>query len=138
MKRIISFINKKVNPDMKKNDEDYIVVEDEKPKPQLLIMTFQVQAYEEIKRVISFLRKGRIIALIDLKPLREKNVVDLKMTVNKLKTVCAEVGADLASLGGDWIVVAPDAVEIERPKLPTPPEPEFGQQLDDDYHVEFY
>lgn len=111
-------------------DDEFLEMEESKPEPKVTVKTYQLESFEDAKRVISDLRLGNVVALVDMKPLREKDVIDLKRSITKLKNVCAEFGADIASLGGDWIVVAPGFAEIYKPKanepevvdMPPPPE----------------
>lgn len=106
--------------------EDFIEMEHLKQNPKVSIRTMQLTCFDDTKKVAAVLREGRTIMLLDVSPLKEKDVIDLKRSVNKLKNVSAELGAEIAGLGGDWIVLAPGFAEIYRPK-PIPQAPEMSE-----------
>ena len=89
-----------------------------------MVRSFVRSEFEDVKAVIKALRTGRYIVLIDLKPIRENDVVDLRRAVNKLKAVNAEIAGDIAGLSGDWIVITPHPITIEKPKSVVPQERE--------------
>ena len=136
MKKVFSWVKKQMSDTNVGVEPEYIEMDEQKPTPKVLVRTFQLQSFDDVKKVISIMREGRTIALIDMGPLREKDVIDLKRSINKLKQVCMEIGADIASLGGDWIIVAPSFAEIYKPQVPKPPE--MPKETPEDYHVEFY
>ncbi|MBU4242289.1 MAG: cell division protein SepF [Nanoarchaeota archaeon] len=127
MKKFLSWIKNKASAP---GQDEFLEMEEMRPAAKVTVKTYQLESFEDAKRVISDLRVGNIIGLVDMKPLREKDVIDLKRSIIKLKNVCAEFGADIASLGGDWIVIAPGFAEIYKPKanapevidMPPPPE----------------
>jgi SepF-like predicted cell division protein (DUF552 family) len=136
MKKVVSWVKKQISEE--EAEPEYIEMEEDKPKPKVLVRTFQLKSYDDVKRVLAALREGKTIALIDMGPLREKDVIDLKRSITKLKNVCAELGANIASLGGDWIIVAPGFAEIYKPQVPTPSDMPEPKPSEEDYHVEFY
>ena len=96
--------------------EEYVQVDHPgKDKSAFLIRSFTLNDFEDTKEVIKVLRTGRFIALIDLKPLKENDVVDLRRAVNKLKGVNEEISGDIAGLSGDWLVMTPHPITIEKP-----------------------
>ena len=82
----------------------------------------QLTCFDDTKKIAAVLREGRTIMLLDVSPLKEKDVIDLKRSVNKLKNVSAEMGSEIAGLSGDWIVLAPGFAEIYRTKPVAPKE----------------
>jgi len=107
---------------------EFIEVEHARPEPKVMIRTFQLYSFDDTKTILAAMREGRTVILVDLGPLREKDVVDLKRAVNKLRNACMELGADIASLGGDWIIIAPGFAEIYRPQLAPPQAPQEQPQ----------
>lgn len=103
--------------------EDFVPVEQDRPSAKVLVKTFQLQSFDDTKTVLATLREGNVISLVDMGPLREKDVIDLKRSISKLKNACAELGADIASLGGDWIIVTPGFAEIYKPQMAAPQAP---------------
>lgn len=122
MKRIVNWVKTRVNAP--EAADEFVELDHIKPEPKVKVRTFQLACFDDTKKIVSVMREGRTIMLIDVAQLREKDVIDLKRSVNKLKGASAELGAEIAGLGGDWIVIAPSFAEIYRPK-PLPKEPEL-------------
>ena len=56
------------------------------------------------------------MGLINIKPLKNKDLVELKRAINKLKKTCDAVGGDIAGFGDDYLVVTPSFASIYRTK----------------------
>ncbi|MBU2589455.1 MAG: hypothetical protein KKB39_01695, partial [Nanoarchaeota archaeon] len=91
MKKFLSWIKNKASAP---GQDEFLEMEEMRPAAKVTVKTYQLESFEDAKRVISDLRVGNIIGLVDMKPLREKDVIDLKRSIIKLKNVCAEFGAD--------------------------------------------
>jgi len=97
--------------------EDYVMLEGRKYSQKLQVKTFALTEFEDIKKISKCVREGQSVVLLDLKPLKEKDIIDLKRSVNKLKAVTQEVQGDIAGLAGDWIVMTPGGIDVERQVL---------------------
>jgi SepF-like predicted cell division protein (DUF552 family) len=62
------------------------------------------------------LREGSTIALINIRPLKEKDLVELKRAINKLKKTCDAIAGDIAGFGEDYIVATPEFASVFRSK----------------------
>ncbi|MEM4336483.1 MAG: cell division protein SepF [Candidatus Woesearchaeota archaeon] len=94
---------------------DYVeVLPQDSKKSKILIRPFILEDFEDIKPVIDSLREGYTIALVNIRPLRDRDLVELKRAINKLKKTCDAVEADIAGFGEDWIAVAPSFASIYR------------------------
>lgn len=97
--------------------EEYVALESKKYGQKLQVRTFSLTEFDDIKRIGKCVREGQSVVLVDLKPLKEKDIIDLKRSVNKLKAVSQEVQGDIAGLSGDWIVMTPGGITVERQVL---------------------
>jgi SepF-like predicted cell division protein (DUF552 family) len=113
-----------INIEDEEEVEEYLEIEPVKDKAAFMVRSFILREFEDVKAVIKALRTGRYIVLVDLKPLRENDVIDLRRAVNKLKAVNAEIAGDIAGLSGDWIVITPHPIKIDKPKPVLPQERE--------------
>ncbi len=98
-------------------DEDYVEIDtdvDKGPKARILVRPFFIEDFADIKPVLDALREGTTIALINIKPLKDKDIIELKRAVNKLKKTCDAIEGDIAGFGEDWIVVTPSFAQIYR------------------------
>lgn len=97
--------------------EDYVALESRKYDHKLQVRTFALTEFEDVKKISKCVREGQSVVLVDLKPLKEKDIIDLKRSVNKLKALTQEVQGDIAGLSGDWVVMTPGGISVERQTL---------------------
>ena len=89
-------------------------------KSKITIRPFIIEDFADIKHPIDALREGYTIALLNIRPLKEKDIVELKRAVNKLKKTCDAIEGDIAGFGDDWLVVTPSFANIYRESVPAP------------------
>lgn len=83
-------------------------------KNKVIVRSFVIEDFADIKSVLDALRDGYTIALVNVKPIREKDVIELKRVVAKLKKTCEAIEGDIAGFGEDWVVVTPSFAQIYR------------------------
>lgn len=81
---------------------------------KILVKTFTVEDFQDVKPILDAVREGYSIALVNIRPIREKDVIELKRTVNKLKKTVEAIDGDIAGFGDDWIVVTPQFAKVYR------------------------
>jgi SepF-like predicted cell division protein (DUF552 family) len=96
--------------------EDYVHVtpDQEDGRAKIVVRPFMLEDFEDIKPVIDSLREGYTIALINIRPLRDRDLIELKRAINKLKKTCDAVEGDIAGFGEDWVAVVPSFASIYR------------------------
>jgi SepF-like predicted cell division protein (DUF552 family) len=97
--------------------EDYIEVDTRRdigPKAKILVRPFVIEEFSDIKPALDALREGYTIALVNIRVLKDKDLVELKRAINKLKKTCSAVEGDIAGFGEDWIVATPSFAKIFR------------------------
>lgn len=85
-------------------------------KTKITVRPFVIEDFADIKEVLDSLREGGTIALVNIRPLKEKDLVELKRAINKLKKTCDAIEGDIAGFGDDYIVVTPSFAKIYRTK----------------------
>lgn len=97
-------------------DEDYLELDtnEKTARSKILVKPYVIREFSDVKDPIDALRDGYTITLINIKPLKDKDLVELKRTVSKLKKVCDAVNGDIAGFGEDWIVATPSFAEVYR------------------------
>ena len=83
-------------------------------KSKLTVRPFVIEEFEQIKPILDSLREGHTIALINIKPLKDKDLVELKRAINKLKKTCDAIEGDIAGFGENWIAAVPSFAYIYR------------------------
>lgn len=96
--------------------EDFVEIapSEKKPASKIVVRPFVVEDFADIKPALDALREGYTIALVNIRPLKEKDLVELKRAVSKLKKTCDAIEGDIAGFGEDWIVVTPSFGSIYR------------------------
>ena len=98
-------------------EEDYIQVDtggDEKSK--IVIRPFILEEFDDVKPILDSLREGYTIALVNIRPLKEKDLVELKRAINKMKKTADAIDGEIAGFGDDFIVATPSFATIYRSK----------------------
>jgi len=117
-------------------EESYVEVstDSEMPKSKIVLRPFVLEDFADIKPVLDSLREGYTSALINIKPLKDKDMLELKRAINKLKKTCDAIEGDIAGFGEDWVAVVPSFAMIhrERPGAPQPPEKETPKGWSDE------
>jgi SepF-like predicted cell division protein (DUF552 family) len=85
-------------------------------KSKIIVRPFIIDDFSDVKPILDALREGYTICLVNIKSLKDKDLVELKRAINKLKKTCDAIDGDIAGFGDDYIVVAPSFAEIYRSK----------------------
>ncbi len=88
----------------------------EEGKAKIIVRPFVVEEFDDIKPILDDLREGYTIALVNIKPLKDKDLIELKRAVNKLKKTTDAIDGDIAGFGEDYIVVTPSFASVHRSK----------------------
>jgi SepF-like predicted cell division protein (DUF552 family) len=83
-------------------------------KKKVLVKTYYIDEFEDIKEILDDLREGATIALINIKPIKEKDIIELKRAINKIKKTCDAIEGEIAGFGEDYIIVVPSFAKIHR------------------------
>ncbi len=83
---------------------------------KVVVRPFVLEDFSDVKPVLDALREGYTIGLVNIKPLKDKDLVELKRAINKLKKTCDASSGDIAGFGDDYLVVTPHFAEIYRSK----------------------
>lgn len=85
-------------------------------KSKIIVRPFIISDFSDVKVILDSLREGYTIALINIKPLKDKDLAELKRAINKLKKTCDAIEGDIAGFGDDYVVVTPSFAEVHRTK----------------------
>ena len=118
MRKFFSRLSSKVRKEKPDSEEGYVEIEtaSEETKSKIIVRPFMMKDFEDVKEILDALRAGQTIALINIRPLKEKDLIELKRAINKLKKTCDAIEGEIAGFGEDWIVVTPSFATIYRTK----------------------
>lgn len=94
---------------------------------RITVRPFVIDDFESIKPILDALREGHTIALVNIKPLKDRDLVELKRAINKLKKTCDAIDGDIAGFGDNWIAAVPSFAHIHRHKAKEEPKEGIGQ-----------
>ena len=86
----------------------------EDTKSKVTVRPFLLEDFEDVKPILDSLREGYTIALVNIRPLKDKDIVELKRAINKLKKTTDAIEGEIAGFGEDYIVVTPSFASIYR------------------------
>lgn len=89
-------------------------------KTKITVRPYAISDFADVKAILDALRDGRTIALVNIKPLKDKDIVELKRAINKLKKTCDAIEGDIAGFGDDYLVLTPSFAQIHREQLQAP------------------
>ncbi len=119
MKGFFSKIMKSVKaPAASDTEEGYVELDTEGQefKSKIIVRPFVLKDFDDVKEILDSLREGYTIALVNIKPLKDKDLVELKRAINKLKKTTDAIEGEIAGFGEDYIVVTPSFAQIYRAK----------------------
>jgi SepF-like predicted cell division protein (DUF552 family) len=105
---------------------DYIEVDVGREMPRkskIVLRPFVLKTFEDTNRILEVMREGCTIALVDIKPLKTKDVVELKRAVSKLKKTVDALEGNIAGFGENIIIATPPFVDIFKASMPAPKAP---------------
>ncbi|MBM3230140.1 cell division protein SepF [Candidatus Pacearchaeota archaeon] len=81
---------------------------------KVIVKPFVLRQYDDINDILNSIREGYTIAVIDMKPLKTKDVIELKRAVAKIKKTVDAIEGQIAAFGDTTIIVTPKFAEIHR------------------------
>ena len=91
-----------------------IDLEQEKSDSKILIKTFVLKVYEDVNPILNALREGYTIAIIDIKTLRQRDPIELKRAVSKIKKTTDALEGSIAGFGENTVIVTPSFAKIHK------------------------
>ena len=95
-------------------DSDYVEIDvgEELKKSKVIVRPFVLKQFEDVTEILNSLREGYTIAIIDIKPLKQKDIIELKRAVAKLKKTAEALEGSITGFGDNTIIVTPQFAEI--------------------------
>ena len=84
--------------EMKQGEQEYVELDTtpSEVRGKVVVRPFVIDTFEGIKEVLDALREGYTIAIVNIKPLKDKDMIELKRAVNKLKKTTDAIEGDIA------------------------------------------
>ena len=95
-------------------EQEYIEIDlgQESKKAKIIVRPFVLKKFEDVNSILASLREGYTIAIIDIKPLKSKDIIELKRAIAKIKKTADALEGSIAGFGENTILVTPQFAEI--------------------------
>lgn len=109
------FLEKFKSEEIIDSEEDYIEIDTagDVNSGKLLIKIETLNEFSDTDRIQSQLRSGHIV-WVKIKPLKDKDMVELKRSVDRLRKTCIAVNGDIAGVDEDFLILTPESVTVHR------------------------
>jgi len=95
--------------------EDYVEIdlEEREKENKVMVKVFVLKQYDDVNTILNALREGYTIAIVDFKILKQKDPIELKRAISKIKKT---VDALEGSIAGheNIVIVTPSFAKIEK------------------------
>ena len=115
MKRVFNKIKETISSftfeEDEQGDEEYLELDTSRGRDsssKIVVRPFILEDFSDIKLILDSLREGYTVAIVNIKPLKDKDLVELKGAINKLKKTCDAIDGDIAGFGDDYLIVVPN------------------------------
>ncbi len=97
-------------------ESEYIEIdlEKEKPEQKVLVKLFSLKNYEEVNEILAALREGFTIAVIDIKTLRQRDSIELKRAISKVKKTIDALDGSIAGFGENLVIATPSFAKVHK------------------------
>lgn len=95
-------------------DSEYVEIDlgQEARKAKVIVRPFVLRQFEDVNAILNSLREGYTIAIVDIKPLKTKDLIELKRAIAKLKKTADALEGNIAGFGDNTVIVTPQFAEI--------------------------
>ncbi|MEK6906043.1 MAG: cell division protein SepF [Nanoarchaeota archaeon] len=99
-----------------KNDSEYLEIDvgAEEKQNKVLVKLFVLKVYDDINEILNAIREGYTIAIIDIKMLRQKDPIELKRAVSKVKKTADALEGSIAGFGENILIITPSFAKIHK------------------------
>ena len=112
--------------------EDYVELETDikDAKSKVIVKPFTINKYEDIREILAAIREGYTIGIVNIAPLKEKDITELKRAIDKIKKTIEANEGDIAGFGENWLIVTPSFAKVWRAEFDRPAAaPQAGAQV---------
>ena len=101
----------------KDESDEYVEIDLQSSEPtenKVIVKPFVMRQFDDITEILNALRDGYTIAVIDIKALKSKDVVELKRAVAKIKKTVDAIEGSIAGFGENVIIATPKFAQIHK------------------------
>lgn len=99
-------------------EEDYLELDldaAKKEESKVIVKPFVLRDYDGMEEILNSLRTGYTIAVIDIRPLKSKDLIELKRAISKIKKTVDALEGTIAGFGDNIVLATPSFARIHKP-----------------------
>jgi len=81
--------------------------------PERYLKVFKLKGFVDVDAAARELGDGNIV-ILDIKPLAERSMNELRHAVDEMKDLCVSMGGDIAGISEYHLIMTPPTIKIER------------------------
>ncbi len=100
----------------KESDEDYLEIDlnQGKEEHKVAVKLFVLKNYDDVNKVLNALREGYTIAVIETKILRQKDPIELKRVISKIKKTVDALEGSIVGFRENIVIATPSFAKVDR------------------------
>jgi len=100
----------------KESDEDYLEIDlnQGKEEHKVVVKLFVLKNYDDVNNVLNALREGYTIAVIETKVLRQKDPIELKRVISKIKKTVDALEGSIVGFRENIVIATPSFAKVDR------------------------
>jgi len=113
------------------SDEEYIEIDvgNQQKESKVYVRPFILKKFEDVNEILNALREGYTIAVIDIKPLKSKDLIELKRAISKIKKTVEALDGSIGGFGENIVMATPQFAKIHKASAPAPEQKESKDLL---------
>ncbi|MBI2631748.1 cell division protein SepF [Candidatus Pacearchaeota archaeon] len=112
----------------KEEGDEYVEIDLNSQEPsetKIIVKPFVLRQFDDINDILNAIREGYTIAVIDIKTLKTKDVIELKRAIAKIKKTVDAIEGSIAGFGENIIIATPKFAHIHKTPVPKKEKPDF-------------
>jgi len=96
--------------------EDYLEIDLDQGKEEhkVVVKLFVLKNYDDVNKVLNALREGYTIAVIETKILRQKDPIELKRVISKIKKTVDALEGSIVGFRENIVIATPSFARVDR------------------------
>ena len=105
-----------------RDGDEYIEIDltKEEKDHKVMVKLFNLKQYEDINEVLNALREGYTITIVEIKTLKQKDPIELKRAISKLKKTTDALEGTIAGFGENLVIATPSFAKLQKVERPKP------------------
>lgn len=97
-------------------EDEYLEIDLEKGKEdnKVSVKLFVMKQYDDVNKVLNALREGYTIAIIDTKTLRQRDSIELKRAISKIKKTVDALEGNIVGFKENTVIATPSFAKVDK------------------------